>query len=605
MKRQNIRTLSLVVITLTYLIVGAAVFDYFESSNEEKENGLLNKNITRFKLKYNMNDTEFNILWHRILEKKPYQAGHQWRFIGSLYFCTVVITLIGYGHSTPRTIPGKCFCIIYTLIGIPIALIMFQSVGERLNSLIAFVLGKLKRKLNLKNQDVGLFELITVEFVLTVTITGVASYIFMRNEGWSYFDAIYYCFITLTTIGFGDMVPMQKDNVLSNNFAYACFTILFILTGLITLASSMNLLVLRLATINAEEQVQEKLEAAEARRQAVHLEGDVISPNGRLFVKEEKPEQVETISVCSCACLDYKIWECKRNRKKRRSSHRHSQLQQLQQQHHPQCTSVGSSLGPFVVTGTSGVSLRNRRASSTRNVPPPPPINTNNKSANKNITCYSASSDINYDMATTTSTANKSNATETSLDDDAGGGGFFLKKLTKLKPLKRLIGNNNNNSNHRDSELSPKNNKKTISIINDKTTKSECIESNTKIPRQTNDFNNNAANNKNDGLASKIINSSTTTANANDHQQQQFKQQLSIVRRHTTISSNTHEKKLTNNTLSNDSGYTFNNTNETNTTKCINNRDESPISNANQQQQGDYSSIDYEDDRLFYKRNSI
>lgn len=70
----------------------------------------------------------------------------------------------------------------------------------------------------------------------------------------------------------------------------------------------MNLLVLRLATINAEEAVQERREAAEARRNAVHLEGDVIQPNARVFNTTEKPEQVETISVCSCACLDYKIW---------------------------------------------------------------------------------------------------------------------------------------------------------------------------------------------------------------------------------------------------------------------------------------------------------
>lgn len=117
------------------------------------------------------------------------------------------------------------------------------------------------------------------------------------------------------------MVPMQKNNALSQNYAYACFTILFILIGLTTLASSMNLLVLRFATLIAEVQVQEKLEAAEARRQAVHLEGDVINPNGRLFIAQEQPEQLETISVCSCVCLDYKIWHLKRNKTGRNHIH--------------------------------------------------------------------------------------------------------------------------------------------------------------------------------------------------------------------------------------------------------------------------------------------
>lgn len=37
MKRQNVRTLSLVVCTFTYLLVGAAVFDALESDTEEQK----------------------------------------------------------------------------------------------------------------------------------------------------------------------------------------------------------------------------------------------------------------------------------------------------------------------------------------------------------------------------------------------------------------------------------------------------------------------------------------------------------------------------------------------------------------------------------------
>lgn len=46
MKRQNVRTLSLVVCTFTYLLVGAAVFDALESETERKRwNHLLGQYI--------------------------------------------------------------------------------------------------------------------------------------------------------------------------------------------------------------------------------------------------------------------------------------------------------------------------------------------------------------------------------------------------------------------------------------------------------------------------------------------------------------------------------------------------------------------------------
>lgn len=40
-----------------------------------------------------------------------------------------------------------------------------------------------------------------------ITTTGAA--VFSKYEGWSYFDSFYYCFVTLTTIGFGDYVALQ------------------------------------------------------------------------------------------------------------------------------------------------------------------------------------------------------------------------------------------------------------------------------------------------------------------------------------------------------------------------------------------------------------
>lgn len=42
MKRQNVRTLSLIVCTFTYLLVGAAVFDALESQEEVETKARIN-----------------------------------------------------------------------------------------------------------------------------------------------------------------------------------------------------------------------------------------------------------------------------------------------------------------------------------------------------------------------------------------------------------------------------------------------------------------------------------------------------------------------------------------------------------------------------------
>ena len=37
MKKQNVRTLSLIVGTFTYLLIGAAIFDFIESEEEQRQ----------------------------------------------------------------------------------------------------------------------------------------------------------------------------------------------------------------------------------------------------------------------------------------------------------------------------------------------------------------------------------------------------------------------------------------------------------------------------------------------------------------------------------------------------------------------------------------
>lgn len=133
---------------------------------------------------------------------------HKWKFYDSFYFSTVVLALIGYGHRTLITLRAKIFCILYAMLGIPMWLITFQSTGERLNSILSYILARFKHWLNRKQTKITDGELLVTESLLSMVILLIGACVFSKYEKWSFFDAFYYGFITLTTIGFGDFVVL-------------------------------------------------------------------------------------------------------------------------------------------------------------------------------------------------------------------------------------------------------------------------------------------------------------------------------------------------------------------------------------------------------------
>ena len=146
-----------------------------------------------------------------------------------------------------------------------------------------------------------------------VLLGGAAA--FSYAEDWGYVDAFYYCAITLTTIGFGDFVALQKNQDLQERPHYVAFSLIFILFGLTVVSAAMNLLVLRFLTMNTEDERKEEFEAAIAARSAVRLDGDVITTNDSVVESILNEQQKRTTaladysdltSVCSCSCYNFR-----------------------------------------------------------------------------------------------------------------------------------------------------------------------------------------------------------------------------------------------------------------------------------------------------------
>ncbi|CAG7732605.1 unnamed protein product [Allacma fusca] len=82
-----------------------------------------------------------------------------------------------------------------------------------------------------------------VFLVIAYIISG--AFLFSGWEGWQFLDAAYFCFITLTTIGFGDFVPAQRKNetIKADEVPEVSIALcsLYLLFGISLLAMSFNL----------------------------------------------------------------------------------------------------------------------------------------------------------------------------------------------------------------------------------------------------------------------------------------------------------------------------------------------------------------------------
>jgi hypothetical protein len=85
---ENVRTLSLIVCTFTYLLIGAAVFDALESDYELENRRRLFEQEREIREKYNISDDHFKEIRINVIRSRPYQAGTQWKFTeyGNLYY---------------------------------------------------------------------------------------------------------------------------------------------------------------------------------------------------------------------------------------------------------------------------------------------------------------------------------------------------------------------------------------------------------------------------------------------------------------------------------------------------------------------------------------
>ncbi|XP_015596115.1 TWiK family of potassium channels protein 7 isoform X2 [Cephus cinctus] len=156
----------------------------------------------------------------------------RWGISHSIFFASTVLTTIGYGNVVPITHWGKLFCILFALVGIPLTLTVIAGWGRLLAEAVSAIAAEITPNLPTSiascmptnmagRRSLGAFAAVVSLFLYLAC--GAAMFMLFEKD-WDFFDSFYFCFITMTTIGFGDLVPKKPE--------YALLCTLYFLLGL-------------------------------------------------------------------------------------------------------------------------------------------------------------------------------------------------------------------------------------------------------------------------------------------------------------------------------------------------------------------------------------
>ncbi|XP_072345539.1 potassium channel subfamily K member 2-like isoform X2 [Scyliorhinus torazame] len=217
MKKKTV--LAILLVVLTYLVVGAKLFQLLEQPFERSQQVSIAQARARFlddypnvdsdRLRQLMEETVIAV--HTGVDPfgETENISTNWDLGSSFFFAGTVITTIGFGNIAPKTEGGKIFCIVYALVGIPMFGFLLAGVGDQLGSALGQLIGKVEEIfLRWKVNPTVIRVLSTLLFVLIGCLTFVFCpvLVFRWIEDWPLLDSAYFVVITLTTIGFGDYV---------------------------------------------------------------------------------------------------------------------------------------------------------------------------------------------------------------------------------------------------------------------------------------------------------------------------------------------------------------------------------------------------------------
>ncbi|XP_066537670.1 potassium channel, subfamily K, member 7 [Hoplias malabaricus] len=163
-------------------------------------------------------------------------------FTSSLFFVTTFLTTTGYGTTIPLSDEGRVFCILYCLVGIPLTLLLLSCLTHSLLPRVTHApIRHLQHNWGLSHNTASLLHcgMIAVSTATLFFLLPAVALCLLEND-WSFLESLYYCFISLSTIGLGDYLPGRTHSRAARQgleFATSCYLVLGLVVLLVVVES--------------------------------------------------------------------------------------------------------------------------------------------------------------------------------------------------------------------------------------------------------------------------------------------------------------------------------------------------------------------------------